>query len=68
MYYVHAYIGRHSAITKLKLEATEKFNMLCRLKEEELLLLKEMQSYIAFYQRLIASLVGDVQGILCFTN
>ena len=55
--------GRHSALTKLKLEATEKFNMLCRLKEEEILLLKEMQSYVAFYQRLTASLVDDVQGV-----
>ena len=62
-YIVILFAGRHSAVTKLQLEATEKFNMKCRLKEEEVLLLKEMKSHLLFYQQMIVSLVEDVQGM-----
>ena len=45
----------------MQLEATEK----CRLQEEELLLLKEMKSYLLFYKKLNASLVEDIQCMFC---
>ena len=50
--------------TKLQLEATEKYNLIRRLKEEELLLVKEMSSYISFYQRIISELKDAVRGII----
>jgi len=49
--------------TKLQLEATEKHNLICRLKEEELLILKEMKSYVSFYQRSIAELQDSIRGM-----
>ena len=52
-------------MTKLKLEATEKYNLKCRLKEEEVLLVKEMKSYLLFNQQMILSLEEDIQGTLC---
>ena len=58
------FTGRHSAATKLQLEATEVYNMKSRLKEEELLLLKEMKSYLLFYQQVISSLEDVIEGIL----
>ncbi|XP_065892393.1 mucin-21-like [Dysidea avara] len=42
-------------------EATEKYNLVRRLKEEELLLVKEMSSYISFYQRIISELEDAVR-------
>ena len=45
-------------------EATEKYNLVRRLKEEELLLVKEMSSYISFYQRIISELEDAVRGII----
>ena len=51
--------------TKLQLEATEKHNLTCRLKEEELLILKEMKSYVSFYQRCITELQDAIRGICC---
>ncbi|XP_065891337.1 uncharacterized protein [Dysidea avara] len=53
--------GRYSMATKLQLEATEKYNLIRRLKEEELLLVKEMSSYISFYQRIISELKDAVR-------
>lgn len=35
---------------KLEMEAVEKFNLVSRLKEEEVLLIQEMRSFIQFYR------------------
>ena len=43
------YVGRQSAAIKLQHQAAEKYNFKCRLKEEEVLLLKEMKSLLCFY-------------------
>ena len=48
--------GHHSAAIKLQLQAAEKYNFKCRLKEEEVLLLKEMKSLLCFYDKQIESL------------
>ena len=56
-------LGRHSTATKLQLIAVEKYNLKCRLKEEEILLLQEMKSYVCYYNRLITSLKEDIYGI-----
>ena len=56
-------LGRHSTATKLQLIAVEKYNLKCRLKEEEILLLQEMKSYVCYYHRLITSLKEDIYGI-----
>ena len=48
--------------TKLQLEVTEKHNLICRLKEEELLLLKEMKSYLGYYQRVTTELQDAING------
>lgn len=56
------YIGRHSLATKLQLEATDKYNLMCRLKEEELLLLQEMKSFVIFYQNSITELQLAIKG------
>lgn len=50
--------------TKLQLEATEKYNLICRQKEEELLLVKEMTSYISFHQHIISELKDAIKGII----
>ena len=56
-------LGRHSTTTKLQLIAVEKHNLKCRLKEEEILLLQEMKSYVCYYRKVIASLKEDIYGI-----
>ena len=48
--------------TKLQLEVTEKHNLICHLKEEELLLLKEMKSYLGYYQCVITELQDAING------
>ena len=56
------YAGRYSIATRLQLEVTEKHNLICRLKEEELLLLKEMKSYLVYYQHVIIELQDAING------
>ena len=56
------YVGRHSAAIKLQLQAAEKYNFKCRLKEEEVLLLKEMKSLLCFYNKQIESLSQEISG------
>ena len=49
--YYYTYVGRQSAAIKLQHQAAEKYNFKCRLKEEEVLLLKEMKSLLCFYNK-----------------
>ena len=60
--YAHMYVGRQSAAIKLQHQAAEKYNFKCRLKEEEVLLLKEMKSLLYFYNNQIESLTQEISG------
>jgi len=46
---------------KLQLEVIEKHNLICRLKEE-LLLLREMKSYLGYYQHVVTELQDTING------
>ena len=61
--YYYTYVGRQSAAIKLQHQAAEKYNFKCRLKEEEVLLLKEMKSLLCFYNKQIESLTQEISGM-----
>ena len=59
-------IGRHSATIRLQHKAAVKFNLKCRLKEEEVLLLQEMTSFLIFYRNQIESLKQEIAGMYSY--
>lgn len=54
---------RQCGSTRLQLESVIKFNLISRYREEEALLLKEMKSYIDFYQNCLSELDHSIEGI-----
>ena len=55
---------RQSATTKLKLEVVNKYNTLCRIKEEEALILSEMISFVNYYKySVLQQLDKSIEGI-----
>ena len=56
------YKGLNSAAIRLQHKAAEKYNLKCWLKEEEVLLLQEMTSFLSFYRSQIESLKQEITG------
>ncbi|XP_065918244.1 uncharacterized protein [Dysidea avara] len=52
--------GLNSAAIRLQHKAAEKYNLKCWLKEEEVLLLQEMTSFLSFYRSQIESLKQEI--------
>lgn len=58
--------GRNSAAIRLQHKAAEKYNLKCRLKEEEVLVLQEMASFLHFFRNQIESLEQEITGMCIY--